>query len=61
MKNTYTPFILSGPGKILVLLATSGLLAAGIYGVTQVRGAHMPWVTRVVMNGKHRIHVHPVS
>ncbi|CAM9472679.1 unnamed protein product, partial [Ascophyllum nodosum] len=35
MKETYTPFLLSMPGKIVVLLGTVALLAAGIYGVTQ--------------------------
>lgn len=36
MKNNYTPFLLSAKGKALVLLGTVALLAAGIYGVTQV-------------------------
>lgn len=38
MKNQYTPFLLSAKGKILVLLGSAGLLAAGIYGITQVKG-----------------------
>ena len=37
MKEKYTPFLLSTKGKALVLLGTTSLLAAGIYGVTQVR------------------------
>lgn len=37
MKERYTPAILSIPGKITVLLGTAALLAAGIYGVTQVK------------------------
>lgn len=37
MKEKYTPFLLSGTGKALVLLGSAGLLAAGIYGVTEVR------------------------
>lgn len=39
MKEKYTPLLLSTKGKVLVLLATAGLLAAGIYGGTQVRRA----------------------
>ncbi|CAM9472608.1 unnamed protein product [Ascophyllum nodosum] len=35
LKERYTPFILSIPGKTIVLLGTAALLAAGIYGVTQ--------------------------
>ncbi|CAM9835466.1 unnamed protein product [Ectocarpus sp. 12 AP-2014] len=35
MKDKYAPFVLSSKGKALVLLASAGLLAAGIYGVTQ--------------------------
>ncbi|CAM9814630.1 unnamed protein product [Ectocarpus sp. 4 AP-2014] len=35
MKDKYAPFVLSAKGKALVLLASAGLLAAGIYGVTQ--------------------------
>ncbi|CAN0269125.1 unnamed protein product, partial [Ascophyllum nodosum] len=35
MKEKYTPFLLSVPGKIVVLLGSAALLAAGIYGVTQ--------------------------
>lgn len=37
MRDTYTPFILSPLGKALVLLATGGLLASGLYGATEVR------------------------
>lgn len=37
MKNKYTPFLLSAKGKAIILIGTTGLLAAGIYGVTQVR------------------------
>lgn len=37
MKDKYTPTILSTPGKITVLLGTVALLAAGIYGATQVK------------------------
>lgn len=37
MRDIHVPTILSGPGKVLVLGATLGLLAAGIYGTTQVR------------------------
>lgn len=36
MKEKYTPFLLSGKGKALVLLGSAGLLAAGIYGATKV-------------------------
>lgn len=36
MKEKYTPFLLSTRGKVLVLLGTAALLAAGMYGVTQV-------------------------
>lgn len=36
MKEKYTPFLLSTRGKVLALLGTVALLAAGIYGVTQV-------------------------
>ncbi|CAN0008284.1 unnamed protein product [Ectocarpus sp. 12 AP-2014] len=35
MKEKYSPFVLSAKGKALVLLGSAGLLAAGIYGVTQ--------------------------
>ncbi|CAM9359742.1 unnamed protein product, partial [Ectocarpus fasciculatus] len=35
MKEKYSPSILSTKGKALVLLGSAGLLAAGIYGVTQ--------------------------
>ncbi|CAM9472819.1 unnamed protein product [Ascophyllum nodosum] len=35
LKEKYTPFILSIPGKTIILLGTAALLAAGIYGVTQ--------------------------
>ncbi|CAM9391119.1 unnamed protein product [Ectocarpus sp. 12 AP-2014] len=35
MKEKYSPFVLSATGKALVLLGSAGLLAAGIYGVTQ--------------------------
>ncbi|CAM9850692.1 unnamed protein product, partial [Ectocarpus sp. 12 AP-2014] len=35
MKDKYAPFVLSAKGKALVLLASAGLLAAGVYGVTQ--------------------------
>lgn len=37
MKEKYTPFILSTKGKALALFGTAAILAAGIYGVTQVR------------------------
>eukprot|EP00904_Undaria_pinnatifida_P008204 jgi/Undpi1/4513/HiC_scaffold_18.g07867.m1 len=37
MKETYTPFILSGKGKALVLMGTATLFAAGIYGATQAQ------------------------
>lgn len=36
MKDKYSPLLLSGKGKAVVLLGAAGLLAAGIYGVTQV-------------------------
>ena len=36
MKETYTPFILSGKGRALVLMGTATLFAAGVYGATQV-------------------------
>ena len=36
MKNKYSPFLLSCKGKVLVLLAATGLLLSGINGVTQV-------------------------
>ncbi|CAM9359667.1 unnamed protein product, partial [Ectocarpus fasciculatus] len=35
MKDKYAPFVLSTKGKALVLFASAGLLAAGMYGVTQ--------------------------
>ncbi|CAM9260832.1 unnamed protein product [Ectocarpus sp. 13 AM-2016] len=35
MKEKYSPFVLSAKGKAVVLLGSAGLLAAGIYGVTQ--------------------------
>ncbi|CBJ26534.1 conserved unknown protein [Ectocarpus siliculosus] len=35
MKDKCSPFVLSAKGKALVLLGSAGLLAAGIYGVTQ--------------------------
>jgi len=37
MRDTYTPWLLSCKGKVVVMLATSCLLAWGIFGVTQVR------------------------
>lgn len=37
MKDTYTPFILSAAGKLVVLLGTAAILSAGIWGATQVR------------------------
>lgn len=42
MRDTYTPFILSPLGKALVLLATGSILAAGIYGATEVRAFSGP-------------------
>ncbi len=36
MRDRYAPFILSRTGKVLVLIATGGLLVAGIFGVTKV-------------------------
>lgn len=36
MKTTYTPFILSCTGKVLVLVGATTLLLAGIYGVNKV-------------------------
>ena len=38
MKDTYSPLLLSGKGKAFVLLGAAALLAAGIYGVNEVRG-----------------------
>lgn len=35
MKDTYTPFILSAAGKLVVLLGTAAILSAGIWGATQ--------------------------
>lgn len=37
MKDTYAPLLLSTKAKIAVLLSALALLAAGIYGATQVR------------------------
>lgn len=37
MKEKYAPFLVSTKGKALVLLGSAALLAAGVYGVTQVR------------------------
>lgn len=37
MKDKYTPLLLSGKGKTIVLLASAALLAAGIWGVVEVR------------------------
>lgn len=47
MKEKYTPFILSKTGKALALLGTAAILAAGIYGVTQVRNIeqYLSWHT----------------
>lgn len=39
MRDKYAPFILSKKGIVLVLMAFSGLLAAGIFGVTRVSAA----------------------
>ena len=52
MKEKYTPFLLSAKGKALVLLGTTSLLAAGIYGVTQVRGrSHKTVSLAILSNG----------
>lgn len=36
LKEQYTPFILSTKGKAVVLVGSACILAAGVYGVTQV-------------------------
>ena len=61
MKDKYTPAILSIPGKITILLGTVALLAAGIYGVTQVkhymRARIISTITEFVVRDKPEHHV----
>lgn len=45
MRDKYSPWLLSAKGKALVLLASAGLLGAGIYGVTQVQQRGIEFVS----------------
>lgn len=39
MKEKYTPLLISTWGKVAVLLGTASLLAAGMYGTSEVKFA----------------------